>query len=1113
MIEAVKDDVEIELCAKQACIRLQALLAEVEMALYLGDKKYTEDQDSIKGFIDLVKSVLVDGNIEKKEQLASFLNDDLSHNMLMLQESQQEQLQELIYDIQLILSQKYPLNSLEKEGVHIYVSSRHALHLESLISHINKTNSYINPITHAAFNKRDTQLIRLAAASESLSIVSQKDTSSDSMQRLLSDHGIHLDHIKIQSRYNAESTRHCNLDRINIAVKRAFMDVYRDLDSTKQYASAIDAVTLEVAKTIANLDAGSMVDVERIQAYVESALMDLGYHAVARSYVLYRERKNSARKNRQQQLTRQLPKDREKEPSLKVTMPDGSAEEIARSKIMKLLSSLSKDVRNLDISSIASELMKTAYKGMDYVVLKDAMVMSCRCMIEIHPSYSGLAAQLLRKKLLDECYAYLSGMTLDLCDVPADYSAMLATTIEKGIENEIISPKMAGFDMAKLSSAINCDRDNYFTYLGLQTLYDRYFIHDNTVRYELPQIFFMRVAMGLALEEDDMNARAIEFYDLLSSFDYMSSTPTLFNSGTVKSQLSSCYLTTIPDDLQGIYGSIQDNAMLQKFAGGLGNDWTPVRGTGARIKGTNGVSSGIIPFMNVADATAIAVNQGGKRKGAVCGYLETWHIDIIDFVELRKNTGDERRRTHDMNTANWIPDLFMERVMKDESWTLFSPNEVPELHDTFGNAFRKHYESYEKKAEKGEIMHKKISAVKLWRKMLSMVFETGHPWMTFKDPCNLRSPQQHCGVVHSSNLCTEITLNTSKDEIAVCNLGSVNLARHLTADGLDRKKLKKTINTAIRMLDNVIDINYYAVEQARNSNMLHRPIGLGMMGFQDALYKLGIAYDSESAVDFSDESMELISYYAITASSELAKERGKYKSYDGSLWDKGILPIDSIDLVRKERGAQYIQQDQDARLDWGPVRASVAKYGMRNSNVLAIAPTATIANICGVTQSIEPTYQNLYVKSNLSGEFTIVNPSLVTDLQKLQLWDSKMVNELKLCDGSLQNIDRIPESIRRVYKTAFEIDISYIVRSAAKRAKWIDQAQSLNLYLAKASGKKLDSLYKNAWLSGLKTTYYLRSLGATDTEKSSVNHHALNAVAVSTAKACSIDDPDCEACQ
>ncbi|HSX20028.1 MAG TPA: ribonucleoside-diphosphate reductase subunit alpha, partial [Gammaproteobacteria bacterium] len=676
---------------------------------------------------------------------------------------------------------------------------------------------------------------------------------------------------------------------------------------------------------------------------------------------------------------------------------------------------------------------------------------------------------------------------------------------------------LKSFDLAQITAAIKPERDQQFTYLGLQTLYDRYFIHSDNVRFELPQAFFMRVAMGLACEEKEKEKRAIEFYNLLSSFDFMSSTPTLFNSGTLRPQLSSCYLTTVPDDLDGIYGAIKDNALLSKYAGGLGNDWTNVRAMGARIKGTNGKSQGVVPFLNVANATAVAVNQGGKRKGAVCGYLETWHKDIEEFLELRKNTGDERRRTHDMNTANWIPDLFMQRVINEQEWTLFSPDEVPELHHIYGKAFEEKYVAYEAKAAKGKIRNfKKLPAVNLWRKMLSMLFETGHPWITFKDVCNLRSPQQHIGVVHSSNLCTEITLNTSQDEIAVCNLGSVNLMAHMTDIGLDHEKLRHTIHTAIRMLDNVIDINYYSVPQAKNSNFKHRPIGMGIMAFQDALYKLGISYSSQEAVEFADSSMELISYYAIEASTHLAEERGKYSSYEGSLWSQGILPIDSIDLLHKHRGAHF-EQDRTQTLDWKTLRDRVLKVGMRNSNVLAIAPTATIANICGVSQSIEPTYQNLFVKSNLSGEFTVINPYLVNDLKKSGLWDDVMVNDLKYYNGSVHNISRIPDDIKQRYATAFEFDPSWLVEAGSRRQKWIDQSQSLNLYMAQPSGKKLDQLYRLAWTRGLKTTYYLRSMGATNAEKSTISDTTLNAVqadpTVNTAKACLITDPDCEACQ
>jgi ribonucleoside-diphosphate reductase alpha chain len=671
----------------------------------------------------------------------------------------------------------------------------------------------------------------------------------------------------------------------------------------------------------------------------------------------------------------------------------------------------------------------------------------------------------------------------------------------------------------RLGKALKARRDLQFGYLGLQTLYDRYFLHVHGRRIELPQAFFMRVAMGLALREKDREARAIEFYDVLSSFDFMSSTPTLFNSGTLRSQLSSCYLTTVSDDLDGIYEAIKENALLAKYAGGLGNDWTPVRALGSHIKGTNGKSQGVVPFLKVVNDTAVAVNQGGKRKGAVCSYLETWHLDIEEFLELRKNTGDDRRRTHDMNTANWIPDLFMKRVMENAEWTLFSPSDCRDLHEKFGKAFEEAYLRYEDKAARGELkLFKKVPAVQLWRKMLSMLFETGHPWITFKDPCNLRSPQQHTGTVHSSNLCTEITLNTSGDEIAVCNLGSVNLVAHMTAQGLDFAKLRKTIATAMRMLDNVIDINYYAVEKARNSNMKHRPVGLGIMGFQDCLHKLRVAYGSAEAVEFADRSMEMVAYCAYWASTELAEERGRYASFSGSLWDRGVLPQDTLDLLAAERGG-YVEIDRSATLDWEALRGRIRQHGMRNSNCIAIAPTATIANIIGVSASIEPTYQNLFVKSNLSGEFTVVNDYLVGDLKKAGLWDEVMIADLKYFDGNLARIDRAPADLRRLYATAFEVEPKWLVEAAARRQKWIDQSQSLNIYMAGASGKKLDETYKLAWLRGLKTTYYLRAMGATHAEKSTSKAGALNAVpsliepSESEPKVCAIDNPDCEACQ
>jgi ribonucleoside-diphosphate reductase alpha chain len=755
-------------------------------------------------------------------------------------------------------------------------------------------------------------------------------------------------------------------------------------------------------------------------------------------------------------------------------------------------------------------------------------VITARALVEKEPNYSYATARLLMDQLRAEALSFLGiAQQATQAEMENLYQRALPVYIHKAIELELLSPELAQYDMDKLGRALDAKRDMQFNYLGLQTLYDRYFIHtEDDIRFELPQIFFMRVAMGLAAAEADKEARAIEFYELLSSFDYMASTPTLFNAGTLRPQLSSCYLTTVPDDLHGIYGAIQDNAMLSKWAGGLGNDWTPVRALGSYIKGTNGKSQGVVPFLKVANDTAVAVNQGGKRKGAVCAYLETWHIDVEEFLELRKNTGDDRRRTHDMNTANWVPDLFMKRVFTDAEWTLFTPSETPDLHDLYGTAFEQRYEQYEQMAREGKIrLFKRVRAQDLWRKMLGMLFETGHPWITFKDVCNIRSPQQHVGVVHSSNLCTEITLNTkANEEIAVCNLGSINLLQHIDNGQLNTEKLARTIKTAVRMLDNVIDINYYSVPAARTSNLRHRPVGLGIMGFQDALYKMRIPYSSDAAVEFADRSMEAVSYFAIEASSNLALERGRYSTYEGSLWSKGILPIDSIDALVQARGAEFIEVDRSQTLDWNSLRNKVRAQGMRNSNVMAIAPTATISNICGVSQSIEPTYQNLYVKSNLSGEFTVVNPFLVHDLKARGLWDSVMVNDLKYYEGSVQKIDRIPDDMKALYSTSFEVEPRWLVDAASRRQKWIDQAQSLNLYISGASGKKLDITYRMAWYRGLKTTYYLRALAATTTEKSTINTGALNAVSAGSAanmapqaapvpKACSIDNPDCEACQ
>ncbi|MGW6931591.1 ribonucleoside-diphosphate reductase subunit alpha [Lentzea sp. NPDC054927] len=771
------------------------------------------------------------------------------------------------------------------------------------------------------------------------------------------------------------------------------------------------------------------------------------------------------------------------------------------------------DLPNASAEAVLAETKRNLYHGITDAELALAPIMAARTMVEHDPDYSYVSARLL----LDKLRAEACGIPLSHAEMTERYPSYFAEFVRYGIEFGQLDPRLADYDLARLGAALDASRDLNFQFLGMQTLYDRYFLHHDDRRYELPQAFFMRVAMGLALEEDDRDARAIEFYELLSSFDFMCSTPTLFNSGTTRPQLSSCFLTTVDDDLAGIFHGISNNALLSKFAGGLGNDWTPVRGIGAHIKGTNGKSQGVVPFLKVANDTAVAVNQGGRRKGAVCAYLETWHIDVEEFLDLRKNTGDERRRTHDMNTANWVPDEFLRRVRANGQWTLFSPDEVQDLHDAFGDEFARKYRAYEEKADNGEIkVFRRLPAVDLWRRMLTMLFETGHPWITFKDPCNLRSPQQHSGVVHSSNLCTEITLNTTVDEVAVCNLGSVNLAQHVDENGIDHARLEKTVRTAVRMLDNVIDVNYYTIPEARNSNLKHRPVGMGLMGFQDALFTLGMPMASNEAVEFADRSMEEISYYAIEASADLAQERGAYQSFEGSLWSRGILPIDSVEILARTRGEGELEQNRETTLDWGKVREKVER-GMRNSNVMAIAPTATIANITGVNQSIEPLYRNLYVKSNMSGDFTVINPDLVRALKQRKLWDERMISDLKLHDGSLGAIDRVPPYLKALYATAFEIDSSWLIEAGSRRQKWIDQAQSLNLYLAAPSGRKLDEMYQLAWVRGLKTTYYLRTQSATHVEKSTLQGtdgklNAVSPVAV-TDPNCSITDPECEACQ
>jgi ribonucleoside-diphosphate reductase alpha chain len=914
-------------------------------------------------------------------------------------------------------------------------------------------------------------------------------------------------------------------DKIKVAITKAFLaNESGNAAASERIHKKVNQISVGVLGVFERrMPSGGTLHIEEIQDQVELQLMRAEELEVARSYILYRAGRTQERKKEAPTI------DISNRLEINITKSDGTLVPLDVNKVALLINDACEGLEEVSMNEVLEEALKNLYDGVSLADMRTSLVMSARTKVEKEPNYSFVTARILMDQIRCEALGFLGiADEASYHDMEKYYPKALSAYIEKGIELDILDPILRTFDLNKLGDAIDHTRDNQFTYLGLQTLYDRYFIHSDDVRYELPQVFFMRVAMGLAVEEDNREERAIEFYRLLSSFDYMSSTPTLFNSGTKRPQLSSCYLTTIPDDLDGIFGAMKDNALLSKWAGGLGNDWTSVRAMNSYIKGTNGKSQGIVPFLKVANDTAVAVNQGGKRKGAMCAYLETWHLDIEEFLELRKNTGDERRRTHDMNTANWVPDLFMKRVEQDKNWTLFSPGETPELHDLVGKAFEEKYEEYERKAASGEMdQSKSMPAKELWRKMLTMLFETGHPWITFKDACNLRSPQQHAGVIHSSNLCTEITLNTSAEEIAVCNLGSVNLANHMKDGVLNEEKVKQTVSTAIRMLDNVININYYSVETARNSNLKHRPIGLGMMGFQDALYVQNIAYCSNDAVEFADKSMELISYHAIHASTELAKERGSYETFEGSLWSKGILPKDSIEILAENRGNEYLNVDRSETLDWDTLRKKVLSDGMRNSNVMAIAPTATISNITGVTQSVEPTYQNLYVKSNLSGEFTIVNPHLVRKLKELDLWDDVMINDLKYFEGSLAKISRIPDDIKTIYSTAFEVEPRYIVEAASRRQKWIDQGQSLNLYIGNADGKKLDITYRMAWYSGLKTTYYLRSIGATSTEKSTVQQGKLNAVSSDQAEtapqelgaaapvptAASMEEPDCEACQ
>lgn len=908
--------------------------------------------------------------------------------------------------------------------------------------------------------------------------------------------------------------------KIEIAITKAFLAVDGEHSAgssrlhhlTRELTAAVQAALARHASPQVPLH------IEQIQDQVELALMRAGHHKTARAYVIYRE--EHARARAAEQGTQELLA----EPEVNIVGPDGQPHPLDWGRLHATLSEAVTGIDDVDSGRVLDEFRRGLFDGMSDDDVSQGLVMAARTLVETEPNYSAVTARLLLSQIRAEVLTHITGEAQrpTQAELAQAYAGYFVDYLNHAVRLGMVDGRLTRFDLDRIGAAIVAERDFEFTYLGLQTLYDRYLLHEDGVRFELPQAFFMRVAMGLALEEDDPNARAIEFYTVLSRFDFMASTPTLFNSGTTRAQLSSCFLTTIADDLSSIFAGYHNNALLAKYSGGLGNDWSRVRGLGAKIRGTNGLSQGVVPFLKIANDTAVAVNQGGKRKGAACAYLETWHIDVEEFLELRKNTGDDRRRTHDMNTANWVPDEFLRRVEADAEWTLFSPDEVPDLHETYGAEFARRYRAYEEAADRGEIkVFRRIPAVMLWRRMLTLLFETGHPWITFKDPCNLRSPQQHAGVVHSSNLCTEITLNTSDDEVAVCNLGSINLARHVTADGLDQDRLEQTVRTAVRMLDNVIDLNFYTIPQARRSNLRHRPIGLGIMGYSDALFVQGLPVASPEATEFADRSMEVISYHALSASADLAAERGSYASFEGSLWSQGILPIDSLRLLAEARADGELTIDTTATCDWSRLRQRIRTVGIRNSNVLAIAPTATISNICGVGQSIEPLFRNLYVKANMSGDFTVLNQHLVRDLKQRGLWDEAMVAELKYFDGSLAQIDRIPDDLKAVYATAFEIDPAYLIEAAARRQKWIDQAQSLNLYVEAPNGRKLDELYRCAWRSGLKTTYYLRSQAATRVEKSTLRgtDGRLNAVAAvideppAPASMCSLTDPDCEACQ
>jgi ribonucleoside-diphosphate reductase alpha chain len=896
--------------------------------------------------------------------------------------------------------------------------------------------------------------------------------------------------------------------KIKNAIKKAFQASNHPFDDT-----SLENITLDIHDNLqANFEfEQSYPTVEDIQNIVEKKIAEKGFFEVARSYIVYREERSRNRSSLSAGLNVK---------KISVKKKDGRIETFDKTKIEEYLSQILQNEfsETINLKEITEEVSRNVYEGIKTGEINKTIIMSLRARIEKDFAYSKAAAKLL----LNEIYRQVIGKNIFDKDFVQTYQKSLKENISKGIQAGRYDSRLSEFDFDYLGGILKPENDLLFNYLGIQTIYDRYLLkdHDQNIL-EVPQTFWMRIAMGLSLEESEKNQKAGEFYEVMSKLLYTPSTPTLFHSGTTHPQMSSCYLNTVDDDLRSIFKIYSDNSQLSKWSGGIGTDWTNIRGTGALIKATNVESQGVIPFLKIADATTAAINRSGKRRGAACVYLETWHYDIESFLDLRKNTGDDRRRTHDTNTANWIPDLFMKRVESDGDWTLFSPDETPDLHHVYGLEFEEKYIQYENKALRGEMkLYKRLKAKDLWKKMITMLFETGHPWITFKDPSNIRSPQDHVGVVHNSNLCTEITLNTSAEETAVCNLGSLNLSKYIRDNReVDWKLLEKTVATAIRMLDNVIDLNFYPTIEAENSNLKHRPIGLGVMGLQDALYQLDLPFDSEEAVVFSDKLQEFISYQAILNSSLLAKEKGPYSSFKGSKWDRGILPLDTIDLLEKERG-QLVEIDRESRMDWEKIRQSVRENGMRNSNCMAIAPTATIANISGCFPTIEPIYKNLYVKSNASGEFTILNRYLIEDLKEAELWNENIQEKLKRFDGSVQNIYEIPTKLRSKYKEVFEIDPSWIIKHAAKRAKWVDQSQSVNIFAATTSGRFLSSVYHQAWKAGLKTTYYLRTLGASAIEKSTIDINKEEKspkvelkINSSEPALCKIGDPECEACQ